>query len=330
MKSIAFFNNKGGVGKTTLVYHLGWMLNELGCNVLMMDLDPQANLTTMFFTDDEAEETLFSANAKISIYQAIKPLTKRVGDIKNPYIYKADDNLGLILGDLALSEVEDALSDAWPRSSDRDEGAFRLLSAIYRITKVAAEEMEADYVLIDVGPNLGALNRASLIAADYVITPMGPDVYSLQGLRNLGPKLNMWRAEWADRLNSRTPKDLDFELPQGKMLPVGYIVMQHVERAGRPIKSYGKWISRIPETYHEYLLSEPDLDDLSLENDKSCLARIKHFSSLMPMAMEARKPMFKLSSADGAFGSHAAAVRNCHKAFKKLANTVQSALKAEK
>ncbi len=157
---------------------------------------------------------------------------------------------------------------------------------------------------------------------------MGPDVYSLQGLRNLGPTLNTWRTEWADRLNNRKPKDLDFDLPQGKMLPVGYIVMQHVERAERPIKSYGKWMSRIPQTYHEYLLSEPGLDDLGLEKDKNCLARIKHFSSLMPMAMEARKPMFKLTSADGAFGSHVAAVKRCHQAFKALASKVTTALLA--
>ena len=48
MKTIAFFNNEGGVGKTSLVYHLAWMYADLGLSVLAADLDPQANLTTMF------------------------------------------------------------------------------------------------------------------------------------------------------------------------------------------------------------------------------------------------------------------------------------------
>ena len=53
MKTILFFNNKGGVGKTTLVYHFAYMLAELGYKTLAVDLDPQANLTSMFLTDDK-------------------------------------------------------------------------------------------------------------------------------------------------------------------------------------------------------------------------------------------------------------------------------------
>ena len=56
MKTLAFFNNKGGVGKTTLVYHLAWMFAELGLSVLAADLDPQANLTSMFLSEDELED----------------------------------------------------------------------------------------------------------------------------------------------------------------------------------------------------------------------------------------------------------------------------------
>jgi len=54
MKTIAFFNNKGGVGKTTLVYHIAWMMSELGHNVLAADLDPQANLSSMFLSEEKS------------------------------------------------------------------------------------------------------------------------------------------------------------------------------------------------------------------------------------------------------------------------------------
>ena len=53
MNTIAFFNNKGGVGKTSLVYHLAWMYAELGLSVIAADLDPQANLTSMFIDEDQ-------------------------------------------------------------------------------------------------------------------------------------------------------------------------------------------------------------------------------------------------------------------------------------
>ncbi len=55
---LTFFNNKGGVGKTTLVYHLSWMFAEMGRSVVTLDLDPQANLTTAFLDEDQLESTI--------------------------------------------------------------------------------------------------------------------------------------------------------------------------------------------------------------------------------------------------------------------------------
>ena len=57
MKTIVFFNNKGGVGKTTLVYHIAWMMKELGEKVLAADLDPQANLSSMFLDEERLERS---------------------------------------------------------------------------------------------------------------------------------------------------------------------------------------------------------------------------------------------------------------------------------
>ena len=59
----------------------------------------------------------------------------------------------------------------------------------------SAEVNKADLILVDLGPNLGALNRAGLIASDFVVIPLSPDLYSLQGLRNLGPTLRRWRRD---------------------------------------------------------------------------------------------------------------------------------------
>src|SRR5690606_30744196 len=106
----------------------------------------------------------------------------------------------IVPGDLGLSRFEDKLSESWPKALDRDEAAYRTLSAFHRVCRRGAEAHDADLVLLDVGPNLGAINRAALLSADHVITPLAPDLFSMQGLRNLGPTLLSWRASWKDRL----------------------------------------------------------------------------------------------------------------------------------
>jgi cellulose biosynthesis protein BcsQ len=217
-----------------------------------------------------------------------------------------------------LSGFEDSLSTEWPKCLDGDERAFRVISAFWRIIQRAATQHNADVILIDLGPNLGAINRAALIAADYVAVPLAPDLFSLQGLRNLGPTLQKWRNGWGDRLE-RAPADIDIQLPEGSMQPIGYIVLQHAERLSRPIQAYGRWIARIPGEYREHVLQEPGDDTIAIKNDPHCLASLTHYRSLMPLAHEARKPMFHLKPADGAMGAHMQAVRGVEKDFQTLA-----------
>lgn len=198
---IAFFNNKGGVGKTSLVYHLAYMFSDRGLRVVAADLDPQSNLTSAFL-DEERLESLFPQDGGIqTIFDCLKPFKRGIGDIASPRLEAIDARLALIVGDMALSTFEDQLSEVWPKCLDRDERAFRITSAFWRILQHGASSHQADVVLIDLGPNLGAINRAALIASDYVVIPLGPDLFSLQGLRNLGPVLRRWRGEWTERVN---------------------------------------------------------------------------------------------------------------------------------
>lgn len=317
MKSIAFFNNKGGVGKTSLVYHLAWMFSDLGLKILTADFDPQANLTSMFIDDERLELFWPDGDHSKTIYGAMQPILEGTGDVGKPHVEDVGDNLGLLVGDLQLSASEDELNSQWPSCLDRKPRAFRVMSALFRAIHGATLEREADLTLIDVGPNLGAINRAALIAADYVVIPIAPDIYSLQGLRNLGPALRRWRQEWGERY-TRNPQS-DLPLPQGSMQPIGYVVMQHAVRLDRPVKAYERWMDRIPSTYREAVLDEPPRKQIRIDSDPHCLATLKHYRSLMPMAQEVRKPMFFLKPADGALGSHAQAVQDCYRDFKKLA-----------
>jgi len=317
---IAFFNNKGGVGKTSLVYHLAWMYADLGIRVVAADLDPQANLTAAFVDEERLEGLWPDTGHPLTVYGCVQPLLRGIGDIGEPHLEPVGDRLALVVGDLSLSRFEDELSDQWPRCLDRTERAFRVISAFWRILETAATRHAADVALIDLGPNLGAINRAALIASDYVVVPLSPDLFSLQGLKNLGPTLRDWRRDWGER-RGRNPV-VDLSLPGGFMRPAGYVVLQHSVRLDRPVKAYDRWIARIPEVYRTVVLDEPFNRRVSVSDDPHSLALLKHYRSLMPLAQEARKPMFHLKPADGAIGAHVQAVQSAHADFQKLAREI--------
>lgn len=321
---LTFFNNKGGVGKTSLVYHLAWMLSRTGHRVLACDLDPQANLTAAFL-DEERLERLWEGDvgeAGRTIFQCVEPLL-RVGDLLRPSLQEISPTLHLIPGDLALSGFEDTLSGEWPNAlgSSNLYRPFRILTSFWTVMQTGAEETDATVALADVGPNLGAINRSALIATDHVVVPLGADLFSLQGLRNLGPTLRRWRTEWGKRLDNWPSPD--FPLPASNMQPLGYIVQQHGVRLRRPVKAYDKWVNRMPEEYARSLRGDGKGPfPASPPEDGHRLATVKHYRSLVPMGQENRKPIFDLTPADGAIGSHAAAVQDARRDFKRLAELI--------
>lgn len=320
MTTLAFFNNKGGVGKTTLLYHLAWMFADMGKRVLVADFDPQANLTSMFLTEPELEKLWDPDHTQAeSVMASLSPIIRGLGDIGPTPVQRIAPNIRLIPGDLNLSNFESNLSEAWGKCLDRQEPAFRVTSSLYRIIRQAADQFDADLVLIDVGPNFGAINRAAMICADAVVIPVAPDLFSIQGLTNLGPTLNTWRREWNTRLQQNPAADL--ALPGAAMKPLGYVVLQFGIRDNRPVAAYDKWAKRIPATFAEKVLGQPPPSPGS-GDDSNCLGQLKHYRSLMPMAMEARKPIFRLKPADGAIGAHTYSVKASDTDFRELASRI--------
>ena len=317
MTTVAFFNNKGGVGKTSLVYHLAWMLGERGGRVIAADLDPQANLTGMFLDEARLEELWRDGNAG-TINDGVAPLFEGTGDIvERPQVEGIGEKIGLLMGDLGLSRREDELSTQWPKCLDRDKRAYRVTTAFARLIARAGRQFGADLALLDVGPNLGAINRAALVASDRVVIPLAPDLFSLQGLRNVGPTLREWRSAWRERA-ARKPEELDIGLPAGEMKPLGYIIMRHSVRLWSPVQAYGRWIEKIPWEYSRAVMGS-DPPTPPEDEDPNCLAHLKDYRSLMPMAQEANRPMFLLKPAHGAIGAHQQAVLECYVDFHDLA-----------
>lgn len=324
MKTVAVFNNKGGVGKTTLVFHLAWMFRRLGVSVVALDLDPQSSLTSAFLPESRLTELWEEEGARRTILGSIRPQLERLGDIDPPHVESIDNelfgpDLGLVPGDLGLASFEDRLAETWPcclESNHRNaEDGFRVTTAFHRVALSAAEKMKANLVLIDVGPSLGAINRAALVASDFIVVPLAADLFSIHGLRNLGPTLREWRQDWSIRKNMDAAQRL--ALPGGAMSPIGYVMLEHAVRRDL-------WARRVPSAYRARVLDQPvDLVEPSL--DPHLLATIRHYRNLMPMAQQQRKPMFELTPADGAFGGNAAAVLDCREAFEKLARRIASA-----
>jgi cellulose biosynthesis protein BcsQ len=300
------------------------MFAELGHKTLMLDADPQANLTSMLLTDGYILDLIEQSK---TILSPLTPLSKGIGDLDEAFTQTINQNLFLISGDLGLSALEDDLSNAWFHCLNKKEPAFRLTSAFYRMAIRTGTKLDIDYVFIDVGPNLGALNRAVMLSADHVIVPVAADLFSLQGIKNLGVALRNWRREWQE---DRLPKNTDpnLELPSGSMAPLGYVVLQHEARHNRPVKAYERWANRIPYTFAQHVMGIETSEDTDVTNDKYCLGMLKHYRSLAPMSMEVHKPMFLLKPGDGAIGAHFEAVQRCYRDFKTLAEKIKHSVDA--
>ena len=169
----------------------------------------------------------------------------------------------------------------------KDDGSPAALSITDELLRTLADmrsdaRFHADLIVFDVGPNLGAINRAALLASNHVIVPLGADLFSLQGLRNLGPTLRDWRAGWEKRRNEWAAPE--FTLPPGDMVPTGYVAMRHGVRLTRPVKAYTRWLEQIPAEFrHSVLGEEPGFMPVPpIESDPYCLAMLKNYNSLMP------------------------------------------------
>ena len=321
MKSVVFFNNKGGMGKTTTVYHLAWMLSELNYRVLAVDLDPQSNLSSMFLSQERMEDVVLDESKKLTILDAVVPVSEGEG-YQPVHIESVNEHISLLIGNLALSAFEDKLSDAWNRCLAGDIFGFKVSSVFKTLIEDASARCKADWVLVDVGPNLGAVNRAVLISTDYVVMPVASDLFSLQGIKNLGKTLQEWRTQWIKR-TSEYPRADKSSIPSGIMKPVGYLLMQYTARESRPVRAYIRWAEKIPGVYQEYVLLNRSGEAVpNAEADENCLALLKHYHSLAPMSMEARKPVFLLKPADGAIGAHVKAVQSSYADFEKLARRI--------
>lgn len=328
-KIIAIFNNKGGVGKTTYMYHVAHLLSQRGKTVLMVDCDSQCNLTAYSLSDAEIRKAWRPDGN--SIFRNIEPVYTTTGDIRDRQPSRAihaKGDLFIVPGDLRLSNFEDRLGDTWSSAKGGSEPDIRAQSAIHRYVHNAAAKVGADIVLIDLGPNLGALNRAVLASSDYFITPVAPDLFSIQGTENLGNKLIAWRKDW-DQVNAAWSSN-ELSIPRGRPTYLGYVIQQHNVRSNSKGMTQGwsiygdELIPAITENIVEKL--KPISQTVEWDDDDFELGKIPNLHSLIPYSMEARKPIFYCNSGDGLNGAHISKARNSDQHFSDIVETLEQVL----
>jgi cellulose biosynthesis protein BcsQ len=220
MKTISVFNNKGGVGKTTLTFHLAHALAELGYRTLIIDLDPQCNLTVLGMEEERLhqiwqEEDQFIddfqrarqnhsvsefdklISSPRSIHFLLKPSedgASEIGKLTPPH--PLGTNLDLIPGRLTMHLYEDKIASRWSDVYQGDPLAIRTVSKVREIANSYAQQHAYDFVIMDTSPSLGALNKVVISTADGFLIPCMPDMFSLYGIRNIGNALSVWKKQF--------------------------------------------------------------------------------------------------------------------------------------
>jgi len=298
---IAIFNHKGGVGKTTLTVNIAAALVEIGLNVLLVDTDPQCNLSSYFLEDHALDDLLDNSDKPNgrTIWSALKPIIETEGDFKKIVPYENEfTGLLFIPGDIRLSEYEDLLNDAWTDCLKRRLRGFKTTTAISRLINEIAIENNLDFIFYDSGPNIGALNRTILLDCDYFIIPLACDLFSLRALKTLGYTLTAWINE-INTINNLSPQS--YYLLPGNPVFLGYIPQRFRIYRGLPTSTNRKFLPRIEKNINSEIVTPLRRIHKNLSPYSSNEIRLGFVKDYPKLAIEGQKygvPLWRVGSND--------------------------------
>lgn len=332
MKILSLFNNKGGVGKTTLTYHLAHILAETvengGCGkrVLLMDLDPQSNLTIFAMREERVQEiwekeSAFMDNGegyqkaknKISkedfttlineprtLHFLLKPTEEGISDeetLPPPFQLNAHNTLGIIAGRLSLYKYEATIAQRWSGAYLGEPLAIRTITKIRNLAKMYAEKYDYDYVIMDTSPSLGLLNKVIISMADGFIIPCFPDIFSLYGIKNIGDSLKYWEKEFmtmANLLSKENTKDF----PNNFVQFLGYTIFNAVKYDGQNEWSLSKahydFAIQFPEVIEQSILTNKPIPDKIARLPIGETAIMHRHNAFPAQAQKYKCPMWEL------------------------------------
>lgn len=324
MEVISFFNHKGGVGKTTLLFNVGVAMAGLGRRVLFVDADAQANLTGTALSADDYQRAI---DAQATIYDALLPVIRTTGEPRSPQPIQIRTNAWIIPGHILLSEYEESLASGWSDTLAGRYPGFQRTTALWRIINSAAAAVNADVVLIDVGPSVGALNRVVILSSDGFVVPLSPDLFSLTALPSVGRAVSTWIGEWRAAVDQAQRTGVDSQipggLPVGRPSPLGYISQQFASYRSAPATAFRRWLEQIPGEYQTEVVEQLSRAGIPVPNPAGQIGTVRNLSSLVPMAQEANAAIFELSGAE-ARGAQYVRARDTLVDFEALATEIEN------
>jgi len=310
VQKIALFNHKGGVSKTTTTFNLGWMLASKGKKVILVDTDPQCNLTGMALgeetEDDEARiATIYNtrSNIKTGLAPAFESQPRAIEAVDCIPI-EDRDGLFLLTGHVGFEEYEVTLGIAQELSGSI-QALKNLPGSIADLLEKTAKKFDADYILIDMSPSLGAINQNLLMTSDFFIVPTTAYFFSVMAIDSLAKVLPNWYA-WAESASSlQILKDATYPFPDVTLRFLGIIIQNYRIIRGKETAAFETWIQKIEEDVSAKLgpvLRERNMmlpDQVYTEQgigSSFCLTKISNFNSLIALSQEHRTPIYALTA----------------------------------
>lgn len=315
---IAIFNHKGGVGKTTLTVNIAAALAKLGKRVLLVDSDPQCNLTAYLVEESVVNDLLDNSDGQKgqTLWSAVKPVVDAIGEPRQIQTYEVSERLFLLPGDVRLAEFEQELSSFWDGCFQRKSRGFRGTTALNQIVSHAVKQHKIDYVFYDSGPNIGALNRVILLDCDYFVIPVACDLFSLRAVTTLGHTLDKWIRD-LDIITGLAPSSTELLLGRPKL--IGYIPQQFRIYGGYISSQYARFLPLLEKRIQSdvaALLKAIDANLVPASASPLRLGEVKNFSGLASASQVEGVPIFEVSSALQPQKEEA------FKAFENLANAI--------
>lgn len=314
---IAFFNHKGGVSKTTSVFHVSWKLAELGLRVLMVDCDPQCNLTGLVLKYNHDNDYPYESSGNEepkNIRHGLSPaFDGRPVALKPVKTHQVPNRPGLFIlpGHVAFSENESSLAIAHELSASLTV-MQNIPGSLRYLLQITAESISADIIIVDMSPSLGAINQNLLTTSEYFVIPMAPDFFSAMALRSLARVLPRWMAWSKSASQQQILKEAAYPWPELTPKYVGSIVQNYRKRSRgggepKPTQAYQKWFDELASVKADILIPSLRQAGMLEKNDRyvaanakldSFLMEIPDFNSLIAIAQNLQKPVFALTKQD--------------------------------
>ncbi|WP_293346636.1 MULTISPECIES: AAA family ATPase [unclassified Microcoleus] len=306
VQKIALFNHKAGIGKTTTTFNLGWMLATKGKKVILVDADPQCDLTGMVLgssTREELEEVYKKEqNIKSGLAPAFESRPKLIEAVDCLPV-EGCDGLLLLPGHVGFGEYEVTLGIAQELSGSI-QTLQNLPGSISYLLQKTADKFEADYILIDMSPILSSINQNLMMTSDFFILPTSADFFSVMAIDSLAKILPKWYA-WAQKASEmRILKDADYPFPKVTPRLLGTVIQNYRIIRQEPAADFQKWIDGIEEAVSSRLVPSLRKNNMLLSNQMYnsqgigsdlCLAKISNFNSLIAKYQDHQTPVFALT-----------------------------------